>query len=382
MTEQQVTMKKEMSLYLDLVRFAAAFMVFVEHFRERTKRGFYEFWVDHPFLYTHLNPYSQTAVIIFFVLSGFVIAHVLVTRERTPLEFFASRFARLYSVVLPTLILVAGTNYLETLRYPHAFDAYGDRITVFFDYLRAWLFVSNFWLWQDVEVASAPFWSLSLEVAYYAGIGLFVFARGRIRFLSLIALCLAAGPTMVLLAPTWLLGYWAYNLTQRRQMPAGVGVALWSLSTFLLVLCPLIEIHLRQPLPFLRMPDKHLGELVASYAAAACFALNIITFNDFCDRIKMLFKPFVRLIRWLGSITFALYMFHMPILSFFTVYPVGERGSVTQLIAMIGGTLLIVATVGYFCERSKASYKRGFLWAYDRMFARPPPPTIAPPVIP
>src|SRR5258706_6339803 len=137
-------MKKEMSLYLDLIRFSAALMVFVEHFRERTKRGFYEFWTDHPFLYTHLNPYSQTAVIIFFVLSGFVIAHVLATRERTPLEFFASRFARLYSVILPALILVAGTNYLETLRYPHAFDAYGDGITVFFGYLRSWLFVSNF----------------------------------------------------------------------------------------------------------------------------------------------------------------------------------------------------------------------------------------------
>src|SRR5579872_6203411 len=135
-------MKKGMSLYLDLIRFSAALMVFMEHFRERTKRGLFEFWKDHPFAYNHLFPYSQTAVIVFFVLSGFVIAHVLATRENTPLEFAASRFARLYSVLLPTLILVAGTNYLETLKYPHAFDAYGDRVTVFFSYLRTWLFVN------------------------------------------------------------------------------------------------------------------------------------------------------------------------------------------------------------------------------------------------
>jgi peptidoglycan/LPS O-acetylase OafA/YrhL len=374
-------MKKELSLYLDLIRFSAAVVVFAEHFRERTRRGLYEFWKDHPFTYTHLDPYSQTAVIVFFVLSGFVIGHVLATRERTPLEFSASRFARLYSVILPTLILVAATNYLETLRYPHAFDAYGDRVAVFFDYLRSWLFLSNFWLWQDVEVANAPFWSLSLEVAYYVGIAVLVFARGRKRVLSLIVLCLVAGPTMILLAPTWLLGYWAYGVTQRRQMPAAAGVAAWLLSAFLLLLSPLIELHMRQPLPFLKMPDKHLGELLGAYAAAACFAANIIAFNTFCGGIQTLFKPFVAFIRWLGSMTFALYMFHMPILSFFTVYPIGERDSITQVIAMVGGTLLVVATIGRFCEQSKGYYKRAFLWVWDRLYAKLSPPKIAPPVL-
>jgi peptidoglycan/LPS O-acetylase OafA/YrhL len=374
-------MKKEMSLYLDLIRFAAALTVFAEHFRERTRRGLHEFWTDHPFLYTHLDPYSQTAVIVFFVLSGFVIAHVLATRERTAVEFCASRFARLYSVILPTLILVAVTNYLETLRYPQAFDAYGDRIAVFFDYLRSWLFLSNFWLWRDTEVANAPFWSLSLEVAYYVGIAIVVFAAGRKRILGLIALCLISGPTMILLAPTWLLGYWAYGVTQRRQPVAAVSFAMWLLSASLLLLCPLIELHMRQPLAFLRMPDKHLGGLLSAYAAAACFTANIIAFDGFCGGVEALFKPFARFVRWLGSMTFALYMFHMPILSFLTVYPVGERGSVIQVMAMIGGTFLIVATIGRFCERSKGSYKKAFFWVWDRLDARLSPRNIAPPVL-
>src|SRR5437879_5863418 len=103
-------MKRGVSLYLDLVRFSAAMIVFFEHFRERSRHAFYEFWKLHPFVYSHLNPLSQTAVIVFFVLSGFVIAHVLATRERTPLEYAASRFGRLYSVVVPTLLLVFATN--------------------------------------------------------------------------------------------------------------------------------------------------------------------------------------------------------------------------------------------------------------------------------
>jgi peptidoglycan/LPS O-acetylase OafA/YrhL len=65
-------------------------MVLVEHFREHTERAFSEFWMFHPFLYNHLNPLSQTTGIVFFVLSGFVIAHVLATREWTPLEYAAA----------------------------------------------------------------------------------------------------------------------------------------------------------------------------------------------------------------------------------------------------------------------------------------------------
>ena len=372
-------MKKEMSLYLDLIRFSAAMVVFFNHFRERTRGGFSEFWTDHHFLYTHLFPYSQTAVIVFFVLSGFVIAHVLATRENTPLEFAASRFARLYSVLLPALILVAGTNYLETLKYPHAFDAYGDRVAVFFDYVRTWLLVSNFWFspGADVGGASAPFWSLSLEVAYYVGIALFVFARGRTRFFALAALCLAAGPTMVLLAPTWLIGYGAYHLTQRRHMTPGIAAIVWLASAFLLLLCPSIEIHMRQPLPFLRMPDAHMGGLLAAYAAAIFFTANIFAFNDFSDDAEPLFRPYVGLIRWLGSITFALYMFHAPILAFFTAYPIGGQGSVIRVIAMIGGTFLIVGTIGRFCEQSKGYYKRGFLWVWGQLSKTVRPPPIA-----
>jgi peptidoglycan/LPS O-acetylase OafA/YrhL len=325
-------------------------------------------------VYTHLFAYSQAAVIVFFVLSGFVIAHVLATRERTPLEFAASRFARLYSVALPTLLLVAVANYLETLKYPHAFDAYGDRVTVFIDYLRSWLFVSNFWISPEAGVASAPFWSLSLEVAYYVGIALLVFARGRIRFLALAALCLAAGPTMILLAPTWLIGYGAYQFTQRRRMAAGTAAILWLASVFLLLLCPLIEMHMRQPLAFLRMPNASVGELLASHAAAICFTANIVAFNEFCSHAEPLFRPFVGLIRWFGSVTFALYMFHMPIVAFFSVYPVGGRGSLAWAIVMIGGTLLIVATIGRFCEQSKGYYKRGFLWVWEQLRQKAPPP--------
>ena len=105
-------MKKGTSLYLDLVRFSAALAVFAVHLQVHAGSRFSPFWRFH------LNYISQTAITVFFVLSGYVIAHVLATREKTLLDYTASRFGRLYSVVLPALILTAACNYLITLKYP------------------------------------------------------------------------------------------------------------------------------------------------------------------------------------------------------------------------------------------------------------------------
>lgn len=357
-------MKRETSLYLDLVRFTAALVVFLEHFREHTRNSFSALWRAHPFLYVHLDAYSETAVIVFFVLSGYVIAHVLATRENTLAEFATSRLARLYSVAIPALLLTAATNYAEALRYPTAFDAYNG-IPAALRYTGTALFVSHFWLWPDLEPPNIPFWSLSFEASYYVAIALFVFARGYGRLAGLILLSLLAGPTMVLLAPTWLLGYVTYHFSQRR-LNAGVAAFVWLSSLVLLLSCFMIEEGLRQPLKFLRMPDATVGGLLAAYAAALCFSANVVAFNGFSATLTRLLQPVSGLIRWLGSMTFALYLFHQSILSFLTVYPVAGRSSTVQLMALVGVTFLVVATAGRLCEQSKGAYKRFFLLLWER----------------
>ena len=357
-------MKNGTSLYLDLVRFAAALIVFFEHLREITTNGFNGFWKLYPRLFAYLPGLAHTAVIVFFVLSGYVIAHVRATRERTALEFAASRFARLYSVVLPALILVAIVNYLVALRYPTIFDrsimAHSGIPPIFF-YLASSIFVNHFWLWPDLEPPNIPLWSLSFEAAYYVGIALFLFARGSIRPLALILLSMAAGPTIVLLAPTWLLGYLAYHHSQHRQLHVGFAAVLWVGSIFLLLLCPFIELGMPQRLAFLKMPDPTLGNLLSSYAAAICFTLGLAAFSGISEMLEPLLGFFAKPIRWLGSITFALYLFHAPLLELFNVYSLPDRSSFGQLVLLVGGTFLVVGTFGRFCDQSKGAYKRFFL---------------------
>ena len=167
-------MKRGTSLYLDAVRFAAALMVFLEHLRTHTKIGFGNFWAAHPYWYSHSNALSQTAVTVFFVLSGYVIAHVLATRERTPLDYAVSRLARLYSVVFPALLLTAACNYLIEVQYPTAFQAFnsGGVSGIAASYIGSATFVNRFWLWADLEPPNTPFWTLSFEAFYYVMIAI------------------------------------------------------------------------------------------------------------------------------------------------------------------------------------------------------------------
>jgi peptidoglycan/LPS O-acetylase OafA/YrhL len=84
----------------------------------------------------------------------------------------------------------------------------------------------------------------------------------------------------------------------------------------------------------------------------------VLAFNAFSDRAEPFLVPIAAIIRWLGSMTFALYLFHQPILSLFTVYHVPDRSSAAQLVLLVGGTFLVVATLGRFCENTKGAYKR------------------------
>ena len=98
-------MNKSVSLYLDLVRFLAAVIVVIVHANhERFTGGLPILW--------RLSGLGNDAVMVFFVLSGFVIAYVSDQKERSLEDYMVSRLARLYSVVVPALLLTVLLDWL------------------------------------------------------------------------------------------------------------------------------------------------------------------------------------------------------------------------------------------------------------------------------
>ena len=343
-------MRPATSLYLDLVRAFAALTVFMSH-----ASG--QFFTAGLLWQTGL--YDQTAVMIFFVLSGFVIAHVLETKERTALDYAAARFGRLYSVVVPALLLTALCDFFGLLRNPdfyyngpwaYPMDSQVPR------YLSSLLFINQSWLLGEMEPGSnSPFWSLGFEGVYYVAIGLLIFSRGLLRAASLLVLALFSGPTIMALAPIWFLGFGVYHAMRRQEISERTGIALWLAGTALLL------ISYRFRFDWLHIPGVHRGALLADYAAGLGFALNILGFNALAQRGAKVLMPVGGMIRWLGSITFALYLFHRPLIQIFAVYNIGEPSAWPQRLWLLGGTLFIVATLGRACEKSKGAYKTAFL---------------------
>jgi peptidoglycan/LPS O-acetylase OafA/YrhL len=160
----------------------AAFSVFLEHvasypFSRPTPTS------THPLL-SFFGSYGHSAVIVFFVLSGYVIAYVVSTRERTAWAYSVNRISRLYSVVLPALALTCAFDALGQWVNPYV---YASRTVLWKPaswqgYTSSLFFVNEFQAFDlngAVPGTNAPFWSLSFEATYYIVAGLVLFAPLR-----------------------------------------------------------------------------------------------------------------------------------------------------------------------------------------------------------
>ncbi len=188
------------SVYLDLLRVGAAMAVLLSHWMQMLVPGIPN------------QTYGHDAVIVFFVLSGFVMAMVCDTRERSLSDYALSRLARLWSVAVPALVLAIIVYATCQGRAPDVFAA-----TVTFDVgplhasLMNLIFCGQGWFGAISPPLNNPFWSLNYEAWYYAAYGAVVFLRGRMRWVSTVALAGLAGPAVLALAPCWVLGVLLYR---------------------------------------------------------------------------------------------------------------------------------------------------------------------------
>lgn len=339
-------MKRGVSLYLDLVRFSAAMVVFLGHLARQTfTEGF--LWPA--------SVYMDTAVIVFFVLSGYVIAHVLHDKERTPKAYILARVSRLYSVVVPALIVTAvcdgiGIAVDPSLYYGSA-DYAGNEVGL--RYLATLLLANQFWIWDHGMEAgtNVPFWSLSFEAAYYVAIGLLVFTKGKIRIVLCALLAALVGPVIVAFAPIWFLGFGLYHALRGIELRQATALGLAIAGLILLSLTPLV----REATHAMALGEHNL---IAGYYDASSFALHLIGVSSLSRSLESRLRRGAALIRWLGSLTFALYLFHRPILWVLSAINIGSPSSWSQRLYLCGVTLLIVVTIGWWCEAQKLPLRR------------------------
>jgi peptidoglycan/LPS O-acetylase OafA/YrhL len=203
-------------------------------------------WGLHDRCFWPIGALGPQAVDVFFVLSGYVIAYAVSNRERSFTQYAVARCAKLYSVVLPTLIIsfvlgAAGTSLRPEVQW-------GDTSLV--AYFRCLLFTNQLWFSNVTPGYNGPFWSLGYEIWYYLIFAAAYFSNGFWRF-ALTLLCIAiAGPRIMMLFPLWLMGVAAWTFPSRVSIgKSGASILWWSSLTTLAVLAFWQQVRISGPNP-------------------------------------------------------------------------------------------------------------------------------------
>ncbi|MGJ8602577.1 MAG: acyltransferase family protein [Marivita sp.] len=197
-------MTRGLSLWLDAVRVWVTIIVVISHVAyPRFTRGDY-IWVRD------LN-FGSDAVIVFFVISGLVIAYAA-QRDKSLATYSFNRLTRLLSVLLPALLLTFIFDQLGKSIGPDAYTTFYNPASLW-ELLVRGLIMSNEWgAFDRIRLGTnGPLWSLSYEAAYYVIFAAAFFLTGIRRVAVLALLVVLVGPRVLLLMPAWLLGVVVWN---------------------------------------------------------------------------------------------------------------------------------------------------------------------------
>jgi len=350
-------MTSALSLYLDALRFAAAFAVFLSHHGAgRISGGL--FW--------RFTDYGHTAVLVFFVLSGFVIASVTATRERSLEDYALSRLARLYSVLLPAFILTALLDYLGNAINPTLYGPEWNPVPAHpaLAYALSAVFLGESWTLAVLPGFNVPFWSLNYEAWYYVLFAVAIFLRGPFRTAALALAGLLAGPKILLLLPVWLLGVAAWRW--RTALPAGLGAPMIAASVAGFIALEAIG----GQHSFLHPGSRWLPPEFSAYdyILGAIVALFIVGLAN--ARLPMPAGWLNRMVHALAGTTFGLYLLHFPLLNFFATVVPGPPDGFMHRALVFGFALSGGLGLARLIEPRKAALKR---WLYAVLSRRPQP---------
>ena len=347
-------MTRSFSVYLDFVRFFAAFLVLLHHARYVYDPGSPLFSLGHE------------AVIVFFVLSGYVIAYVTESKERTLRDYTIARLARIYSVVVPAILLTGVLDYLGYSINPAAYPAGAqawDHIPL--RVIGSLLFLNQVWLLSIQLFSNVPYWSLGYEVWYYVGFALVTYLGARQGRWLFVILALLIGPQVILLMPLWWGGVYLYRSEILRRIPYRLSWVFLLLS--LVGLAAYHQWHVaaraREITIFLVGPEWTRELLssqgfLADYYLGICVATHFVALRAICERHRDVPQVIAGPIRALAGSTFTLYLLHRPlILFYFAVFQVETVGPGLYVILLV----LVVATayvISLYTEQKKHVLKR------------------------
>jgi peptidoglycan/LPS O-acetylase OafA/YrhL len=308
-------------------------------------------------------------VILFFVLSGYVIA-ATVDRKRSHglREYTLDRLARVYSVAIPALILSSILLIVFGINGHEQETSYPKEIL---NLLVNIPFLGQIWWEMNLPFQNGPYWSLCYEAMYYVAFGLFTYLKGAKKWISLFLFSIFIGPKILILMPCWALGAMAYY--SRDKIKLKTSTALFFAAIFPIIIAVSLHsyefgIKVRNWIPDITGNYYSLlgfsDYFVADYVTAMIVAINIYAMRYV--RIKWP-QNLQALIKNGASMSFTLYLMHMPFI--FLILRFTERDERGYLIFFTGtvGVLYVCHLISKFTEVRKNQLRE---WL-DKKIPRP-----------
>ena len=322
-------MRREFSASLDFIRLAAASVVFLGHLHTK------------PFgseAFAAIGAEAHSAVVVFFVLSGFVISWAA-KRDGTAANYIVGRAARIYSVAVPALVL----TYLLDVSIGH----------IGYQHLQPWKYVplylsftTDFWFLNETAFSNGPWWSLCYEVWYYVVFGIIFFGSGRWKWIAAGACLALMGPRLWLLFPIWLSGAALHRVPRLPHarlvlVAALMGIVALKLTGLETLLNGRVDLMLGG---FAKAHLRYSQFFAGDYLFAGLVALVIWSLRD---AELDLFGRVQGAVAAMASISFSLYLTHLPLMYAFS--HVFHRNIVMIALA----SLTAAALFGMVFERNK-----------------------------
>jgi peptidoglycan/LPS O-acetylase OafA/YrhL len=323
-----------------------------------------------------LTRYGAPAVVVFFVLSGFVIGYVSDQREHSGREYAVARAARLYSVVIPALVLTAVLDHIGASAAPTLYAAWPSLLGA-----GAWstpvslLFLNEVWGAHILPGSNGAYWSLSYEAAYYVMFGAAFYLRGRVRLLVLLGAALLVGPRILALLPVWLIGLGAYHICARRSFSVRAGWLMFSGSILAAVAADWWARQYGVLSSFSALFVHGPAEIAQDYVLAAVFAANLIGFDAVGSAVSGSLRRIAPAIRWFARSTFALYLMHVPLILCVRALLHSIEGSVIFTAAVMIVPFTAAVALAQVTESRKDLWRQAILWAlHPGQRPKEPPP--------
>ncbi|MFT4061218.1 MAG: acyltransferase [Edaphocola sp.] len=347
------------SYYLDVVRITAAFIVLVAHALATSNRAF-----ESNIFVAHL---SHNAVVVFFVLSGFVISHTTYSTKRNAIEYFAARYGRLYSIMFAAVLLTVLCYLLGKGVHAPTISEY-DQGNFATRALLSLFYLNEIWFLSAAPLINGPLWSLGYEFWYYIIFGLYTY-RNNQKYTTLLLLMalLFVGPKILVMMLIWLLGFVAYrantkyrNIKNRRL----IAIALVAISYVLALYMPAFP-HKMGSAP-LYWASQYITDIFIGLFVALAFAF-LPTNQEPAVPAKTKANKFVK---WLSAMTFPLYVFHFPLLVLGKCFL--QRLHATNVIniyywAMTIIVFVIAIALGHFLEKRKGWWDSFFALLFGKV---------------